>query len=50
MQQRGVLGAPLTVEWVATVEAVEVPAIGQLLAVSSCTTRKKVVRGDRRGR
>jgi hypothetical protein len=51
MQQRGgVLEAPLTVEWVATGEAVEVPAIGQLLAVSSCTTGKKVVRGDQHGR
>jgi hypothetical protein len=33
------------VEWVATVEAVEVPAIGWLLAASSCTDGEKVVRG-----
>jgi hypothetical protein len=32
-----VLGALLTVEWVATAEAVKVPAIGRLLAASSCT-------------
>jgi hypothetical protein len=31
----GVLGAPLTIEWVMTVEVVEAPAIGRLLAVSS---------------
>jgi hypothetical protein len=41
----GALGAPLTVEWVVTVEAVEAPAIGQLLALSSCTNGEKVVRG-----
>jgi hypothetical protein len=41
----GALGAPLTVEWVMTVEAVEAPAIGQLLALSSWTNGEKVVRG-----
>jgi hypothetical protein len=33
----GVLGAPLTVEWVTTAEAVEAPTIGRLLMASSCT-------------
>jgi hypothetical protein len=46
----GVLGAPLTVEWVTTVEEVEVLAIGWLLAVSSCTSGEKVVRGHRHER
>jgi hypothetical protein len=46
----GVLRAPLTVEWVVTAEAVEVPVIGRLLAASSCTSGKKVVRGSRHGR
>jgi hypothetical protein len=32
---RGVLGAPLTVEWVVTAEAIEALVIGQLLAASS---------------
>jgi hypothetical protein len=31
----GVLGAPLTVEWVVTAEAIEALVIGQLLAASS---------------
>jgi hypothetical protein len=39
-----VLGALLTVEWVATAEAVKVLAIGRLLAASSCTDGEKVVR------
>jgi hypothetical protein len=47
---RGVLGAPLTVEWVVMVEAVEASVIGRLLTVSSCTNGEKVVRGDRHGR
>jgi hypothetical protein len=46
----GVLGAPLTVVWVATVEAVEAPVIGRLLAVSSSTNGEKVVRGGGRPR
>jgi hypothetical protein len=33
----GVLGAPLTVEWVTTAEAIEAPTIGRLLTASSCT-------------
>jgi hypothetical protein len=45
---KGVLGAPLTVEWVVTVEAVEVPVIGRLLVVSSCTDGEKVMRGGSR--
>jgi hypothetical protein len=45
-----VLGAPLTMEWVTTVEAVEAPAVGRLLMVSSCTNGEKVVRGGRHGR
>jgi hypothetical protein len=45
---KGVLGAPLTMEWVVTVEAVEVPVIGRLLAVSSCTDGEKVMRGGSR--
>jgi hypothetical protein len=48
--QGGVLGAPLTVEWVTMVEAVEAPVVGCLLAVSSCTNGEKVVRGGRQGR
>jgi hypothetical protein len=43
----GVLGAPITVEWVMMAEAVEAPAIGRLLAVSSCTDGEKVMRGRR---
>jgi hypothetical protein len=39
-----VLRAPLTVEWVTTVEAVEVSTIGWLLTVSSCPDGEKVVR------
>jgi hypothetical protein len=46
----GVLGAPLTVEWVTTAEVVEAPAIGRLLVVSSCTNGEKVVRGGWHGR
>jgi hypothetical protein len=42
---KGVLGAPLTMEWVATAEAVEVSTIGRLLAASSCTDGEKVVSG-----
>jgi hypothetical protein len=45
-----VLGAPLTMEWVTTVEAVESPMIGRLLMVSSCTNGERVVRGGRHGR
>jgi hypothetical protein len=45
---RGVLGAPLTMEWVMMAEAVEAPAIGWLLVVSSCTDGEKVVRGGGR--
>jgi hypothetical protein len=41
-------GAPLTVEWVTTAEAVEALAIGRLLAVSSCPDGEKVVRGGDR--
>jgi hypothetical protein len=47
---RGVLGAPLTVEWVTTAEAVEVLAIGWLLVVRSCTSGENVVRGGWHGR
>jgi hypothetical protein len=49
-QQGGgrVLGAPVTVEWVTTAEAVEAPVIGQLLVASSCTNGEKVVKGDRK--
>jgi hypothetical protein len=43
-----VLGAPLTVEGVATVEAVVAPAMGRLLAASSCTDGERVVRGGSR--
>jgi hypothetical protein len=43
---RGVLGALLTMEWVTMAEAIEAPAIGWLLAASSCTDGEKVVRGD----
>jgi hypothetical protein len=43
---KGVLRAPLTVEWVATAEAVEVPTIGRLLAARSCTDGEKVVSGE----
>jgi hypothetical protein len=42
---QGVLGAPLTVEGVVTVEAAEALAMGQLLAASSCTDGERVVRG-----
>jgi hypothetical protein len=45
---RGVLGAPLTVEWVTMAEADPVPAIGWLLMVSSCTDGERVVRGGSR--
>jgi hypothetical protein len=44
----GVLGALLTVEWVTMAEVVEAPAIGRLLAASSCTNGEKVVRGGGR--
>jgi hypothetical protein len=40
----GVLEAPLSVEWVTTAGAVEVPTIGWLLTASSCTDGEKVVR------
>jgi hypothetical protein len=36
----------LTVEWVTMAEATEVPMMGWLLAVSSCTNRERVVRSD----
>jgi hypothetical protein len=45
---RGVLRALLIVEWVTTVEEAEVPAIGRLLAVSSCTDGERAVRGGNR--
>jgi hypothetical protein len=41
-----VLGAPLTVEWVMTAEADEIPVIGRLLAASTYTDGEKVVKGD----
>jgi hypothetical protein len=43
---RGVLRAPLTMEWVATAEATEVSMMEWLLATSSCTERERVVRGN----
>jgi hypothetical protein len=46
----GVLGAPLTVEWVTTTEAVEAPVIGRLLATSSCKNGEKAVWSSRHGR
>jgi hypothetical protein len=45
---KGVLGAPLTVEGVATAEAAKAPAMGRLLAASSCTDGERVVRGGSR--
>jgi hypothetical protein len=43
-----VLGVPLTVEWVMTAEAAEVPVMGWLLTASSCTKEDRVVRGGSR--
>jgi hypothetical protein len=45
---KGVLGAPLTMEWVTTAEAAEVQAVGRLLAVSSYTDSYRVVRSGSR--
>jgi hypothetical protein len=36
------------VEWVTMAEAAEVPAMGRLLAASSCTDGERVVRGGSR--
>jgi hypothetical protein len=46
--KEGVLGAPLTVEVVTTVEATKAPAMGRFLAASSCTDGERVVRGGSR--
>jgi hypothetical protein len=43
-----VLGAPLTVEGVTTVEVTKAPAMGRFLAANSYTDRDRVVRGGSR--
>jgi hypothetical protein len=43
-----VLGAPLTVEGVTTVEATETPVMGRLLTASSCIDGERMVRGGSR--